>query len=399
MSRTEQSSEQDLDFWDFVSCVICHFPFATSQKGPPAVPFWLTECGHVVCNNHLSPDRSCAKCGDQGIELIPLQRNMDPPMSDWFRSLPHAIDGIANAVKFQQQSLATLVQHYRRQCLQLSATCDRLRNERKELRGEVDTLRHEITQLRQHPGSALMRSQEPSTHQNANGKRPLIEGGGQSGSVKTNSSPRSVPTPIAPLRLTLLPGDSLSPSYHRHDDRLFTQQRPRPIADRPGSSRFAEQYAYQETLKSHGLQGTYDQSNPQAVRMAATGPHNSMPPPPTPQGSRFKPGSEHARPPKTTTQELNGLKLAKQGIPSAMQPPSTPRRPFSRIPRTPVTLAEQNATLQSNRFLPGASQGVTARGPVSQTTSTQDPRNDTNTNSSSGRQRMAFLPGSANGPR
>ncbi|KAI6132111.1 hypothetical protein EDD16DRAFT_1534629 [Pisolithus croceorrhizus] len=218
MSRTEQSSEQDLDFWDFVSC-----------KGPPAVPFWLTECGHVVCNNHLSPDRSCAKCGDQGIELIPLQRNMDPPMSDWFRSLPHAIDGIANAVKFQQQSLATLVQHYRRQCLQLSATCDRLRNERKGTK-RVETLRREITQLRQHPGSALMHSQEPSTHQNVNGKRPLIKAGGQSGSVKTNSSPRSVPTPIAPLRLTLLPGDSL----------LFTQQRPRPIADRPGSSRFAD---------------------------------------------------------------------------------------------------------------------------------------------------------------
>lgn len=48
---------------------------------------------------HTGPDRSCAKCGDHGIELIPLQRNMDPPMSDWFRSLPHAIDSIANAVK------------------------------------------------------------------------------------------------------------------------------------------------------------------------------------------------------------------------------------------------------------------------------------------------------------
>lgn len=264
---------------------------------------------------------------------------------------------------------------------------------------EVETLRHEITQLRQHPGSALMHSQEPSTRQNANGKRPLVEGGGQSGSVKTNSSPRSVPTPVAPLRLTLLPGDTLSPSYHRHDDRLFTQQRPRPIVDRPGSSRFAEQYAYQETSKSHTLQGAYDQSNSQAIRMAAKGPHSSMPPPPTPQGSRFKPGSEHARPPKTTTQELNRLNLANQGIPSTMQPPSTPRRPFSRIPRTPVTLAEQNVTLQSNRFLPGASQGVTAPGPVLQTTSTKVPRNDTNTNSSSGRQRMAFLPGSVNGPR
>lgn len=227
----------------------------------------------------------------------------------------------------------------------------------------------------------------------------MTSGFSQSGSVKTNSSPRSVPTPVAPLRLTLLPGDTLSPSYHRHDDRLFTQQRPRTIVDRPGSSRFAEQYAYQNASKSHTLQGAYDQSNPQAVQMAAIGPHNSMPPPPTPHGSRFKPGSEHARPPKTTRQELNGLNPAEQGIPSTTQPPSTPRRPFSRIPRTPVPLAEQNVTLQSNRFLPGTSQGVTAPGPVLQTTSTKIPRNDTNTNSSSGRQRMAFLPGGVNGPR
>lgn len=340
---------------------------------------------------------------------------MDPPMSDWFRSLPHAIDSIANAVKFQQQSLATLVQHYRRQCLQLSATCDRLRNERRELRGyvhsllptlsilpcqatgrEVEALRHEITQLRHlEPRSVLIHNQEPSAHQNANGKRPLVEAGGQSGSVKANSSPRSVPTPVAPLRLTLLPGDTLSPSYHRRDDRLFTQQRPRTIADRPGSSRFAEQYAYQETSKSHTLQGAYDQSNPQTVRTAAIGPHNSMPPPPTPQGSRFKPGSEHARQSETTAQELNGMRLAKQRIPGpsgTMQPPSTPRRPFSRVPQTPVTL-------ESNRFLPGTSQGTTRPGPVLHPTSAQIPRSGTNTNGSSGHQRMAFLPGSVSGSR
>lgn len=230
-----------------------------------------------------------------------------------------------------------------------------------------------------------MHSQEPSTHQNANGKRPLVEAGRQTRSVRTNSSPRSVPTPVAPLRLTLLPGDTLSPSYHRHDHRLFSQQRPRPIADRPGSSRFAEQYAYQETSKSHTLRGTYDQANPQTVRMAVSGPHNPMPPPPTPQGNRFKPGSEPPRPSASTTQELNGLKPSKQrisGPPVSMQPPTTPRRPFSRISQTPVTLTER-----------------TALGPALQTTSAQISRSDISTNSSSGHQRMAFLPGSVNGSR
>jgi hypothetical protein len=45
--------EAEFDFWDFVNCSICHLPFTSSDRGPP-VPFWITECGHVLCNNHLS---------------------------------------------------------------------------------------------------------------------------------------------------------------------------------------------------------------------------------------------------------------------------------------------------------------------------------------------------------
>lgn len=98
--------ETEWDFWEFVNCALCHLLFVPNDKGPPAVPFWLTECGHIVCNNHLNPDRSCPKCGDQDIELMPLQRDLEPPMVDWFRTLPHAIDGIANAVKVQHQCTA-----------------------------------------------------------------------------------------------------------------------------------------------------------------------------------------------------------------------------------------------------------------------------------------------------
>ena len=47
-------SETEWDFWEFVSCALCHLLFVPNDKGPPAVPFWLTECGHIVCNNHLS---------------------------------------------------------------------------------------------------------------------------------------------------------------------------------------------------------------------------------------------------------------------------------------------------------------------------------------------------------
>ena len=93
-------STPELDFWEFVNCARCHLPFNTDGGSPP-VPFWLTECGHVICNNHLSEsgvrfsvasrlsadptnsrnsvtdtDQSCAQCGAQGIQLIPLQKEV-----------------------------------------------------------------------------------------------------------------------------------------------------------------------------------------------------------------------------------------------------------------------------------------------------------------------------------
>jgi hypothetical protein len=48
----------DIDFWEFVSCAKCHLPY-TSEPGK-AIPFWLTECGHIICNNHLSLSLSCS---------------------------------------------------------------------------------------------------------------------------------------------------------------------------------------------------------------------------------------------------------------------------------------------------------------------------------------------------
>ena len=97
MSILEQSGQErrDLDFWDYVSCSKCHLLFTPDQGGPPPVPFWITECGHIICNSHLSriqplhtmcnvtqrsprnypgSDGSCAKCGAKEIQVAPLQR-------------------------------------------------------------------------------------------------------------------------------------------------------------------------------------------------------------------------------------------------------------------------------------------------------------------------------------
>ena len=54
MPNPASSQHPDFDFWDFVHCALCRLPFTPEPGAPPQVPFWITECGHVVCNNHLS---------------------------------------------------------------------------------------------------------------------------------------------------------------------------------------------------------------------------------------------------------------------------------------------------------------------------------------------------------
>ncbi|KAH7912235.1 hypothetical protein BJ138DRAFT_1084052 [Hygrophoropsis aurantiaca] len=228
----------EFDFWNFVTCNICHLPFVTSNHGPPSIPFWITECGHVICNNHLNPDQSCSQCGDRNIQLMALQRDMDPPMSDWFRSLPFAMDSLSTAVKFQQEALASLVRKYKTRAAQFSSTCDRLRSERKALRRDNEMLRHENAQLRQYGG--YNQTGEPSAAVNSNGKRPMNEAHRQSASIKTSSSPRSIVTPVAPSRLTLPLGEHPNFTRQDRDQPPAAPTNQQPAEARPGSSRFKQ---------------------------------------------------------------------------------------------------------------------------------------------------------------
>lgn len=132
----------DIDFWELVSCARCHLPYA-SEPGK-SVPFWLTECGHVICNNHLSLCLPCLSLNPLATALqirtkvvphvvrlefslwlynkrftntasTPALLNqccslqLDTPMSDWFRSVPSALDSIAYAVKVRTQQTHYIV--------------------------------------------------------------------------------------------------------------------------------------------------------------------------------------------------------------------------------------------------------------------------------------------------
>lgn len=69
-AKTDASSlPLEYDFWDFVACARCHLPFVPESGGTPSVPFWVTECGHVICNNHLS-EPICRYLSIPSIELL-----------------------------------------------------------------------------------------------------------------------------------------------------------------------------------------------------------------------------------------------------------------------------------------------------------------------------------------
>lgn len=102
--RSDMSSVRSdgaFSLWEFVHCGICY----TFWSDPPRIPLWATDCGHIICNDHLSgpltcryrdcsekknlliastskgPNGSCSCCGLEGVAVLPLKNdvNMDVP--------------------------------------------------------------------------------------------------------------------------------------------------------------------------------------------------------------------------------------------------------------------------------------------------------------------------------
>lgn len=137
--------------------------------------------------SHAPPDRSTH------VRLVSLLASRDRQRGQRRKGTSTRYPGTPShrRVQFQQESLAALVRHYRNQCLQLSSTCDRLRNERRSLRKsvpcpihactikipsrDVDALRRELHLCRS-GGYVTDQSREPSAHLNLNGKRPMVGG-------------------------------------------------------------------------------------------------------------------------------------------------------------------------------------------------------------------------------
>ncbi|KAL5529719.1 hypothetical protein ACEPAG_5704 [Sanghuangporus baumii] len=295
MDQEEPLQHQDFSIWEFVTCAKCNHAFSVDGTSGPSVPFWITECGHVLCNAHLNADQSCPSCNAQKIELMPLHKEMPPPFSDWFCSLPFKLDSLAQASKFQYERLAGTARYYKARYEQSQALFVRFKDQisqMKAIRKENEALKSEIARLRgewndeepkEDQQSSNRYQQEPASYVNVNGKRRIVDTG------LATSSPRSVHTPMGPPRITLPPNHDPPPSLSR----LGTQngsnnQNIQP----PGSSHFAQQYAYNppqssqlqrpvQQVLSHGQQAPIRQQQNE---------RRLMPPPPTP-AQNMQPGT------------------------------------------------------------------------------------------------------------
>ncbi|KAI0093672.1 hypothetical protein BDY19DRAFT_918247 [Irpex rosettiformis] len=161
MSKLEGTVQEDFDFWEFVTCSRCLLPFNLDPSGAPSVPFWLTECGHVLCNHHIKPDRSCGKCGERDIQVTSLQSKVrfttklsantvarflpDGPTNVYlvYRGPPDIVRGgllsigtsyvilrrlyYVQSCQFQYNQLATLVRHYKRKCGQQRTIIEKMK--------------------------------------------------------------------------------------------------------------------------------------------------------------------------------------------------------------------------------------------------------------------------------
>jgi hypothetical protein len=181
MSSLPQDSSS-YEFWEFVSCSQCHQPYLTGDSLPP-IPFWLTECGHVICHNHFN-SKNCAKCGAQSVQAIPLERDMEKPMADWFCRIPSALDSITYACRFQLETMTSSLRHYKAKYQQHKAMHMQYKRQCNELKSKLSQL--QSTQ-RGHASDIGWHGSSISDTTNHNGKRSMAYPPPTSSSPQTNN--------------------------------------------------------------------------------------------------------------------------------------------------------------------------------------------------------------------
>ncbi|KAH7097027.1 hypothetical protein BKA62DRAFT_717875 [Auriculariales sp. MPI-PUGE-AT-0066] len=345
--------------WPFVHCAVCHHLYQTPRAGQdgvsaqPTLPFWLTECGHVICNNHIRPDRVCTKCGEQDVQATALSHQMGHSMADWFRPLPLALDSVAQAARFQHEMITTLLLAYKSKCIKQRQQLDVLKTENENLRQELEMREHGI------PNELHKRARYDQQPQQAQQKRQLPPGTRSSDPAPTAMS-AGFHTPVRPNTAMQSAQQFSDPSMQSTELRatsivpVTTTRAPAPVPFgqshqppvRP-ESRF-DQFAFHSPTAPSGGAFTQTasmrvsqtpggwathQKQQQQQQQQAPAPRRrpsaqAMPPPQAPpQGSRFRPAASPGPMssfPGSQVMSNTSASIARMGTPSVSRPSPAP---------------------------------------------------------------------------
>ncbi|KAF9454666.1 hypothetical protein P691DRAFT_786221 [Macrolepiota fuliginosa MF-IS2] len=218
---------------------------------------------------------------------------LDAPMSEWFRSIPSALDMIAYAAKFQQEVMARQIQFYRSRHQQIRIVMEKLRSENSELKRTNESLGQENEQLKQQLGYQELNSNPEETHEsstliNQNGKRSMdmfrLQYDHPSRRPRTDSSPHRTTT--TPTRLTLPAGQHAPGLAHPgNDSRHMAPPRPIPQShhgnmqtnSRP-TSRQIGKFAYVPPETPHAPTPSLSQAQlaPKLAKIRQSGTHGDV---------------------------------------------------------------------------------------------------------------------------
>ncbi|KAF7344635.1 RING-type domain-containing protein [Mycena venus] len=351
------SHSVEFNFWDFVCCSRCQLPFASNST----VPFWVTDCGHVVCKTHLTTDRRCTQCGATGIQLLLLQREIEDPMSTCFQSIPYSLDTVAYTAKVQQETMAFQIRYYQRIQRRQQDLIGRLKWDVDELKRNHSALTQENAQYRQSLGYQAGGGGRPGPS-SAAGSYGMRRINGPDHYRPRSSTSRSTVTSLGPGGPTAPLPSLISNGAEQRNPVEISLPHARPPrqtslnAHRPGSSRLFRQHSYvpPSTARSFSGNRPYSSVFPLTAHQSSSQPHQRQL------------VSRHGNPQSSQVRRMVTTPSFHPAQRRNMGPPLTPIRlpPLSAHRRTPSFAPDNRFPGPSPQFTPLFPQGAARRFPA-----------------------------------
>lgn len=152
----ERMQDQERNYTDLEITPISYHPYQeTLRSGSDR--FWMTECGHSLCDRHEHEPGVCTHCKSTPISTYKITPNMDPKLLTWFQSPLLSLMTASRTINFQQAEISRLVAHLREQISKqnkaLKKAAQQIRENSKTVteleaaRGEVIRLKRELASL------------------------------------------------------------------------------------------------------------------------------------------------------------------------------------------------------------------------------------------------------------